>query len=261
MTDVLSTLTREVLFGPLDAAGRTDAVVSRLRTAVALGVLADGTQLPSEVELAAQFKVAPGTLREALSILREEGIVETRRGRAGGSFVRVPAAVHVSHALAVLKDTSPVEFRDMSDWRVCVAGSSAYFAAERASDQDVANLVALATGLAQADDEAAARRSDARFHIELAAATQSRRLSTAAINLQVTYAPMLALVYEDRDRREECGARLLEVAERVRVGAADDAREKVSRLVSDIARQLLRLKSASTNRLRESRPRTREVNQ
>jgi DNA-binding FadR family transcriptional regulator len=260
MTDVLSTLTRQVLFAPLDASGRTDAVVNRLRTAVALGVFPDGAQLPSEVELAAQFHVAPGTLREALSILREEGIVETRRGRAGGSFVRVPDAVHVTHALAILKALSPVEFRDMSDWRAAISGSSASLAAERASDQDVANLVALATGLATADDEAAARRSDARFHIELAAAAQSRRLSTEAINLQVTYAPMLALVYEDRALREQCGARLLEVAQSVRVGNADGARRQVSQLVTDVARQLLRIRSARSAEA-DPRRRTREVNE
>jgi GntR family transcriptional repressor for pyruvate dehydrogenase complex len=110
MRDVLSPLTRDVLFGPLDTPGRTEAVINRLRTAVALGVLADGAQLPSEVDLAAQFNVAPGTLREALSALREEGIVETRRGRGGGSFVRVPESLHVTHASALLSSMPPPEF-------------------------------------------------------------------------------------------------------------------------------------------------------
>jgi DNA-binding FadR family transcriptional regulator len=257
VSDVLSTLTRDVLFGPLDTPGRTEAVVNRLRTAVALGVLADGTQLPSEVELAARFHVAPGTLREALSTLRDEGIVETRRGRGGGSFVRVPEALHVTHATALLSSISPIEFRDLSDWRAAVAGAAAYYAAERASDQDVAHLGSLAKGLADAGDEAAARRFDARFHIALAAAAQSRRLSSEAINLQVTYAPMLALVYADRSVREDSAARLADVVDCVRLGEADRARQVVSHLAFDTARRLSRLRSRSaTADRRTAAPRT-----
>ncbi|NEM05863.1 FadR/GntR family transcriptional regulator [Geodermatophilus normandii] len=242
MRDVLSTLTRDVLFGPLDTPGRTEAVINRLRTAVALGVLADGAQLPSEVDLAAQFNVAPGTLREALSALREEGIVETRRGRGGGSFVRVPESLHVTHASALLSSMPPPEFRDLSDWRAAVAGASAQLAAERASDQDVGHLGSLAGSLAAAEDEATARRFDARFHIALAAAAQSRRLSTEAINLQVTYAPMLALVYADPEVRREGGARLAEVADCVRAGEAERARRVVTELTTDTARRLSRLR-------------------
>ena len=245
MRDVLSTMTRDVLFGPLDTPGRTEAVVNRLRTAVALGVLADGVQLPSEVDLAAQFNVAPGTLREALSTLREEGIVETRRGRGGGSFVRVPEALHVTHASALLASMSPPEFRDLSDWRTAIAGAAAELAAERASDQDVGHLGALAGSLAAAGDEAAARRFDSRFHIALAAAAQSRRLSTEAINLQVTYAPMLALVYADPAVRKEGADRLAEVVECVRTGDAEGARRVVTELTSGTARRLSRLRARS----------------
>ena len=56
--DLVSTLTRRVLFAPLDGPGRADTVAQRLRSAIALGVLAEGDVLPSEAELAAQF---PGT--------------------------------------------------------------------------------------------------------------------------------------------------------------------------------------------------------
>ena len=66
-------------------------MVQRITEAIHLGLLADGEQLPVEVELARQFGVAPMTVREALAELRDQGLVETRRGRTGGSFVRRPA--------------------------------------------------------------------------------------------------------------------------------------------------------------------------
>ena len=78
------------LIAPLAAAGRAEEVVLRVGQAIQLGLLNDGERLPPETEFAAQLGVSPMTLREALAILRQQGLVETRRGRAGGTFVRRP---------------------------------------------------------------------------------------------------------------------------------------------------------------------------
>ena len=67
--------------------GRTEEVVRRLMEAIDLGLYGEGQQLPSETELAGQFGVATVTLRDALAYLRQRGVIETRRGRTGGSFV------------------------------------------------------------------------------------------------------------------------------------------------------------------------------
>ncbi len=46
-----------------------------------------GDQLPPERELAERLAVSRVTLREAIAALRDAGYLETRRGRAGGTFV------------------------------------------------------------------------------------------------------------------------------------------------------------------------------
>ncbi|WP_181779928.1 GntR family transcriptional regulator, partial [Pseudonocardia pini] len=66
---------------------RSEAVVRRLGSAIALGIIVDGEQLPAELQLAASLNVSTVTLRDALSDLRARGLVATRRGRGGGSFV------------------------------------------------------------------------------------------------------------------------------------------------------------------------------
>ena len=81
-------LAREAVFSPLTGAGLVEQAVRRLGEAIGLGLLEVGDRLPSEPELAERFAIAPMTLRQALAILREAGYVETRRGRAGGTFVR-----------------------------------------------------------------------------------------------------------------------------------------------------------------------------
>lgn len=57
-----------------------DEVVSQIRTEIKKGNLKTGDKLPPEQELAKIFNVSRSTIREALTILRVEGVVETKKG-------------------------------------------------------------------------------------------------------------------------------------------------------------------------------------
>lgn len=46
-----------------------------------------GDRLPSEIEMIEQFGMSKGTVREAMRILEAQGLVKTRTGPGGGSFV------------------------------------------------------------------------------------------------------------------------------------------------------------------------------
>lgn len=46
-----------------------------------------GDRLPSEPELIERFSMAKGTIREAMRILEAQGLIKTRTGPGGGSFV------------------------------------------------------------------------------------------------------------------------------------------------------------------------------
>lgn len=50
--------------------------------------LSAGDRLPSEGDLIAEFGMAKGTIREAMRILEAQGLIETKTGPGGGSFVR-----------------------------------------------------------------------------------------------------------------------------------------------------------------------------
>ena len=114
------------VLSPLDGGGpRTDAVVARISAAIGLGVMGDGEPLPSEIDLATQLGVSTMTLREALAVLREQGLVETRRGRGGGSFVRASAEALTSRSLARLGEYTVQELRDLGDEHFAVAGAAA----------------------------------------------------------------------------------------------------------------------------------------
>ncbi|SDY54119.1 GntR family transcriptional regulator [Micromonospora pattaloongensis] len=61
-------------------------VADELRRRIAAGASPAGALLPSETALMAEFRVSRGTVREAISLLRAEGLVVTEHGR--GSYAR-----------------------------------------------------------------------------------------------------------------------------------------------------------------------------
>jgi len=184
------------VFAPLESMSRSDLVARRLTDAIALGLLPDGEQLPGELDLAGLFRVSTVTIREALASLRHQGLIVTRRGRGGGSFVRrvrgragdLTARLHER-----LRAVSPSELRDLADHYVAVTGTAALLAADRAGEQDVALLADGVAELERAADAGARRRAESRFHVELAAAAQSPRLTRAEIALQTEVGPLLWL--------------------------------------------------------------------
>jgi GntR family transcriptional regulator, transcriptional repressor for pyruvate dehydrogenase complex len=181
------------LIAPLTALSRAEEVVLRVGQAIQLGLLTDGEQLPSEAEFAAQLGVSAMTLREALAILRQQGLVQTRRGRTGGTFVRRPAAPQLGALRDRLRTMTIGELRDLTDEQSAVSGAAARLAATRAPTVSVRRLLALADQLATAPTAGARIVADGRFHIEVAIASKSERLTVLEVALQTKLTELLWL--------------------------------------------------------------------
>jgi DNA-binding FadR family transcriptional regulator len=183
---LLSGDARRAVFAPLDDGSlRSEAVARRVGSAIALGLLGDGEQLPAEAELATLLNVSTVTLREALAELRLLGLVETRRGRGGGSFVRSREEALTELADSRLAEVGTTDLRELGDVHGAVAATAARLAAARASEQEIARLRDLVSGVAMADSVPAQRRMDGRWYIEVAACAQSVRLTMQEMDLHV----------------------------------------------------------------------------
>jgi GntR family transcriptional repressor for pyruvate dehydrogenase complex len=174
-----------------DASALADSVVRQLETALTVGLINDGDKLPPEIELAAEMGVSTVTLRQALSMLRNKGIIETRRGRGGGSYVRDSSAFSRQQVEEQLRTKSIDVLRDLGDAGASAAGSAARLAAMRALPEDLERLMKFADGFSAATQSDACRRADSRFHIEIGVAAQSPRLTLLILQLQGETAPLL----------------------------------------------------------------------
>lgn len=74
------------MISPLPDAAVKDRLAAVLREQITSGDLAPGAKLPSEKALQQTYGLARGTVRQAVAILRAEGLVETRH--PVGTFVR-----------------------------------------------------------------------------------------------------------------------------------------------------------------------------
>lgn len=69
---------------------RASAIAAVLQSNIATGHYRPGDRLPSEADLCAHFQVSRPTLREALGRLAALGLIASKRGAGGGSFVSAP---------------------------------------------------------------------------------------------------------------------------------------------------------------------------
>ncbi len=77
---------------PVTMRSAASQVVDQLRSAIVDGRLRTGDRLPSEHQLAQDFGVSRGTVREAIRTLAASKLVTSSRGAAGGTFVTTPQA-------------------------------------------------------------------------------------------------------------------------------------------------------------------------
>lgn len=223
----------QVALGPVREGQAFEATVEQLATAVRIGALPVGSQLPPERELATKLGVSRVTLREAIDVLRDQGMVETRRGRGGGSFVTLEWA-HRPQPDADLPHGAALE--DMLRFRRVLEGGAAYLAASRdlpETDREFLTTclheVRAASANAASDgslnDETAHRQADSRLHLAVAAASGSTSLVEALTRNRGQVHRLLSAIPVLPRNVEHSNADHDALVDAVLAGEPDDARE------------------------------------
>jgi GntR family transcriptional regulator, transcriptional repressor for pyruvate dehydrogenase complex len=177
----------------MGGSGRGDHLYERLASLIEEGEFTAGSRLPAEAELAERFSVSRAMIREALSRLRENGTIVSRKG--AGSFVqRLPGDAPERGCLGFAAISSLTQIRQCYQFRVAVEGEAAFWAAQNRSPEGLERL----RGALDRMEDAIARRvvgmdADRDFHVAVARASGNEFFETTMLALRPALAFLINL--------------------------------------------------------------------
>ncbi len=159
-------------------------VAEQLMTLILEGEMKVGDRLPVEAEFASMFGVSRSTMREALRILSSRNLVVTTRGVGGGSFVAEPDPDHVAGYLeasfGLLSSSDAITVEDLLEVRESLEVPAAKLAAERRTDEHLAELRSCLIGNRDGYRIGHRFEGNARFHTTVLEASGNLLLSVVA---------------------------------------------------------------------------------
>jgi len=153
-------------------------VVDQIQESIIRGDFKPGDKLPAERELKEMFQTSRGTLREALRVLEQKGLIEIRLGAAGGARVRESMNQPLSESLDMMLRMRQVSLAHLHEFREEFEGAVTASAARQATAADLDDLSALVRETAACVDSgtdawAGFLDADRRFHQTLARITRN----------------------------------------------------------------------------------------
>ncbi|HEY3008290.1 MAG TPA: FCD domain-containing protein [Micromonosporaceae bacterium] len=216
------------MWRPVRGGNAFEITVARLVQAIKLGLVGVGERLPAERELADRLQVSRVTLREAIGALRDAGYLQSRRGRAGGTFVVATATGAASgrsrpEAEALAREMGDA-LHDALDFRRVLEPGAAELAATRTlAAGDRQHLVACL--VASRERNSATRRvADSRLHLAIAGASGSPSLASAIADVQLTLDRLLGAIPVIRRNLDHSDAQHTRIVEAILAGDAPAAR-------------------------------------
>jgi GntR family transcriptional repressor for pyruvate dehydrogenase complex len=206
-------------------------VVAQIQEAILDGRLKTGDTLPSERQLKDMFNISRGTLREALRVLEQKGLIEIKLGVGGGSVVKDVNEDQVSESLALLIRSQKVSLNHLAEFREDVEGIIAAHAAKRCTEADISQLRELLKKARKCLDQGTSQRDafieiDKQIHMTLAAVSQNpiyiSVLHSVHENIHRYYEKYLSMAERELNENYQD---LCDLVDRVEKGQADEARE------------------------------------
>lgn len=113
-------------------------IVDQIRDLIAAGRIKPGDRLPPERELADLFKASRNSVRDAIRVLAQMGLIESRQG--DGTYVRSVSAEELAEPLALMLLQSRTQMRELWEVRRVLEPALAGFAAARITDDELDEL-------------------------------------------------------------------------------------------------------------------------
>lgn len=149
-------------------------VVEQIQDAIFDGQIKAGERLPSEMKLKETFNTSRGTIREALRVLEQKGLVSVRTGVKGGAVIKPANAMAMRDGIELLIRHQKISLEQLAEFRAYLEGAAAHKAALNAEKDAVRTLngilddirAHIKTGPVDWEEF---HRLDAKFHKQVAA--------------------------------------------------------------------------------------------
>lgn len=220
---------------------RVDAVYAGIVEAMSSGEYPESGRLPTETELAQSYGVSRPTVREALSRLRLDGLIASRRG--SGSYVLRRPDRNIKRFAPI---ESIADVQRCFAFRVALESAGAGLAADLRSTRDLEEIHAAFDQMEMArnaDDNAGFVEHDLQFHLMIARASQNVFFVTALelIIEQMRVGMRLALnlsLERERVWREMVQIEHREIMTAIEKGSSVDAAESMRFHLGNARRRL-----------------------
>jgi DNA-binding FadR family transcriptional regulator len=178
-----------------------DVLADHLRERILSGEISEGQALPSERDLVEQTGLSRGTIRAALRTLAVEGLIETKHGRFGGSIATLPGHDSIASAVHRFVQGRRVSLRSLQETRQILEPHLARLAAERRSETQLSEMMALHAELvAAADDFHRFALLNVEWHNSVARASGNELLATLLYS--ISHGVQIATIREEYDTRQ-----------------------------------------------------------
>ncbi|MFZ3496469.1 FadR/GntR family transcriptional regulator [Streptomyces sp. 5.8] len=169
-----------------------EEALEQILQVVRLGLVPGGERLPPERELAERMGISRVTLREVLKVLQDQGLVEARRGRYGGTFVLPrPDTPAGGTEEELRRRVAGVDIEDVLRFReVLEVGATGLCASQGLSERDTDRLLGALTATHDAPLPDY-RRQDTLFHLTLCELAGSATLTAQYAAVRATVNDLL----------------------------------------------------------------------
>ena len=235
-------------FVPVKTQRAFEVICDQIRKELAERTLKVGDKLPPERELAAQFKVSRGALREALRSLEVAGIIHNVKGARGGAFVQAADAERVTQAMQDFIHLDRVSLDELTEARIALQEVIVRLACARASEADLSDLERVVDETRRAGDLRTRLRCAEEFYAGLARATKNRIFGVVVQSLS----SILENFVQDPDHellQESLFQSRLRLVRLLREKDCDGAVEEMRKHLERIHRHIRRGPAAASNAL------------
>lgn len=178
----------ESAIGSIRPAATYELVVEQVKRAIFLGRFMPGDKLPPERDLANQMLVSRTTIREAMRVLEGEGLIQVKRGSAGGLIVKGQNQLQ-PHEIEIYMEAQRNLLDNVFEYRIANECMAARLAALRRTDTQLKRMHTAMKAMSKLCDTQELRAVtsnisrftalDSEFHLAVAEASGNRFIMQA----------------------------------------------------------------------------------